>query len=211
MVESGSAHPLENTWTFWEHRKGDGGGDAYGSNMHRLGDVSTVEDFWRFKNNIPVPSKVFFTSQGGHKRFADREVEGYSLFKKGIRPEWEDKANMHGGEFCCRRGFKPSELDTLFERLLLGLIGETIDPADEICGMRVVDKSKASPLYRLEVWFRDQDLEKREVLRENIKNCIGSDCMKDYREHGVAMYTNTRGGGQSHHGPKHGHGGFNRR
>lgn len=41
---------------------------------------------------------------------------------------------------------------------MLGMIGETIDGADEICGARVVDKSVGNRCtYRLELWFRKND------------------------------------------------------
>mmetsp|Transcript_9263 Transcript_9263/g.10569 ORF Transcript_9263/g.10569 Transcript_9263/m.10569 type:complete len:141 (+) Transcript_9263:516-938(+) len=125
------------------------------------------------------------------KRFADREVEGFGLFKTGIRPEWEDKANMHGGEFFCRRALKPSELDAAYESMLLGCIGETIDPADEITGIRVVDKSKGDrTLYRLELWFRSQDDDILQILKNNLAVCVGNDYISEYKTHGHAMYGN---------------------
>ena len=30
-------------------------------------------------------------------------IVGLSLFKTGIRPEWEDKANLGGGEWACKQ------------------------------------------------------------------------------------------------------------
>lgn len=50
--------------------------------------------------------------------------------------------------FCCRKQ----------ENMVLGLVGETIDVGDEICGARVVDKSKGShAVYRFELWLRSND------------------------------------------------------
>ena len=51
-----------------------------------------VEDFWRAYNNIPKPSAIFFDGRT-KKRFANRSVESFSLFKKNIKPEWEDPQN----------------------------------------------------------------------------------------------------------------------
>lgn len=50
-------------------------------------------------------------------------------------------------------------LDVYWENLVLSLIGETVDDGDEVCGCRVVDKSKKGsnnqkPMFRLEVWTR---------------------------------------------------------
>lgn len=42
--------------------------------------------------------------------------------------------------------------------MVLGLVGETIDVGDEICGARVVDKSKGNHVvYRFELWLRSND------------------------------------------------------
>ena len=51
----------------------------------------------------------------------------------------------------------PEILDIYWENLVLGLIGEIIDEADDVCGCRVVDKSKKGTnrtMFRLELWVR---------------------------------------------------------
>mmetsp|Transcript_21182 Transcript_21182/g.60276 ORF Transcript_21182/g.60276 Transcript_21182/m.60276 type:complete len:213 (-) Transcript_21182:193-831(-) len=197
-------HPLESAWSFWEHRKG-GSTNDYGAKMHRLGDFQTVEDFWRFKNNLPRPSEVFYTNTTGMKKLADREIDGFSMFKAGIRPEWEDPANMTGGEFFCRQLMAPQALDDTWEKLLLGLIGETIDPANEVCGARIVDKSRgARATYRIEMWFRGREKETLDILRSKLAVCLGSNILKEYMEHNVAMSHHGGGGGG---GGGHSHGG----
>ena len=142
-------------------------------------------------------------------KFADREVEGYSLFKTGIRPEWEDEANKYGGEIFCRKTFKPRDFDEIYETLLLGLIEETIYPEDEVCGCRIVDKNKGGrPAYRVEVWFRSQgnvsfginsiafeskyvfgclDGKQREVIQNNVRSCLRRHILTEFRAHGDAM------------------------
>ena len=48
--------------------------------------------------------------------------------------------------------------DDFWQNLVLGMIGETIDMGDEICGARVVDKcSGGRCMYRLELWFRKKE------------------------------------------------------
>ena len=34
--------------------------------------------------------------------FEGRSIEAFSLFKKGIRPEWEDEKNRYGSDLTCR-------------------------------------------------------------------------------------------------------------
>ena len=47
-------------------------------------NFDTVEDFWSLYNHIEVASKLQIGSD-------------YSLFKKGIKPMWEDPHNKDGG------------------------------------------------------------------------------------------------------------------
>jgi hypothetical protein len=54
-----------------------------------------------------------------------KEVEGvtfeaYSIFKKGIRPEWEDPANQFGSDLCCRKLNQFDMADTYWENLVFG-------------------------------------------------------------------------------------------
>lgn len=152
--------------------------------MYEIGNFSTVEDFWRFKNNLPNPSEIFQTDKSPRMKFTDREIEGYSLFKQGIKPEWEDVKNKSGGEICCRKSFESSDLDEIYEALLLGLIGETIDPDDQICGCRFVDKSRGSRvMYRVEVWFKSTDEKLKETVQNNVAKCLNKDILTDYRAH----------------------------
>lgn len=77
--------------------------------MEKLCEVATVEDFWRAFNNIPKPSQIFFDGRS-RKRFKDRSVESFSLFKKNIKPEWEDPMNRTGAEWFCRKMFPAPQL-----------------------------------------------------------------------------------------------------
>ncbi|CAN0398302.1 unnamed protein product [Ectocarpus sp. 13 AM-2016] len=92
------------------------------------------------------------------KKVGDRVIDSYSIFKKGIKPEWEAPENSHGGEWQSRSKMTPQALDLFWENMVLGLVGETVDVGDEICGARVVDKSKNNHnVYRFELWLRSND------------------------------------------------------
>ena len=105
-----------------------------------------------------------------------RHIEGFSLFKKGIRPEWEDPANVSGGELSCRKMLNVDILDLYWENMAFGLIGETIDDADEICGCRIVDKGKAKAcnktLFKLELWMRTDNPQLADRLRTRLCECL---------------------------------------
>lgn len=100
-----------------------------------------------------------YDGQARKEQFS-RKVDGFSLFKRGIRPEWEDPQNQKASELSTSGPFDYN-VDILWENMALALIGELIEESDEICGCRVVDKFKKSgksgstkPHYRLELWLK---------------------------------------------------------
>lgn len=179
-------HFLESEWVMWEHRAPDKNSKSYEDNMAKLCEFATIEDFWRLWNNVPKPSAIFYDGRT-KKKFKDRTVESFSLFKKGIKPEWEDAANRTGAEWFCRKTFPMPQLDGFWQDLVLGMVGETIDPADEICGARVVDKSSGTRcMYRLELWFRKKDEAVAKELLERMNGQLGkasTQCKWEFRPH----------------------------
>ena len=110
------------------------------------------------------------------KKVGGKTIEEYSLFKKGIEPEWGDPLNAQGGEWFCRQYFDADVLDLYWQNLVLGVIGETIEDAvdmestyeNHINGARVVDKSRNYPMYRLEVWINTRDSTIKERIRTKL-------------------------------------------
>ncbi|CAM9486483.1 unnamed protein product [Ectocarpus fasciculatus] len=173
-MANGSAeqlHPLQNTWCIWEHKVAKSSAD-WGDSMQSLAEFATVEDFWKVYNNVPKPSQVMFDGSM-RKKVGDRVIDSYSIFKKGIKPEWEAPENNQGGEWQSRSKLTPQALDLFWENMVLGLVGETVDVGDEICGARVVDKSKNNHnVYRFELWLRSNDSNTAARLRERLKACL---------------------------------------
>ena len=82
-------------WTFWyvyqlSHRERtrtkQKKGDYQAYVLHEVFTFGTVEDFWRMYNNTYTISELLSSTD-------------YLIFKKGIRPEWEDPANRDGGKW----------------------------------------------------------------------------------------------------------------
>jgi translation initiation factor 4E len=78
----------------------------------------------------------------------------YHLFKEGVRPEWEDPQNKHGGKWSYQ--FKEKRnvpIDELWLHVMLSAIGETLEGEDdgELMGV-VVNVRKG--FYRIGVWTR---------------------------------------------------------
>ena len=55
-------------------------------NLREIYTFGTVEEFWRMYNNTFAISDLMPNTD-------------YLIFKKGIRPEWEDIQNYYGGKW----------------------------------------------------------------------------------------------------------------
>ncbi|ETV95132.1 hypothetical protein H310_11401 [Aphanomyces invadans] len=166
-------HPLHTAWSIWELREMSKGN--YADKLHKLCTFKCVEDFWGYWNNLPKPSQVL--NDGiTKKKLGDRAIESFCFFRDGIKPEWEDPINLSGGEWQVALKLQAEELDDLWEKLVLGMIGETIDPDAEITGARIIHKNKKDThSYRFELWLRSRDLELADEVRKGMLECLNTD------------------------------------
>mmetsp|Transcript_38879 Transcript_38879/g.44378 ORF Transcript_38879/g.44378 Transcript_38879/m.44378 type:complete len:169 (+) Transcript_38879:427-933(+) len=147
--------------------------------MKALCEFNSVESFWQYFNHLPKPSEVFFDGECRKKVGPEgKTVEEYSLFKKGIEPEWGDPENVKGGEWFCRQFFESDVLDLYWQNLVMALVGETIDDSLDntgnsyVNGVRVVDKGKGYPMFKLEIWVSTRDSDLKDRIRERLIQTI---------------------------------------
>ena len=77
-------------------------------------------------------------------------VSDYHIFKKGIRPVWEDDENKRGGKWIIR--LKKGVSDRYWEDLLLAIVGDQFAEAgEEVCGAVLSVRSGEDVLS---VWTR---------------------------------------------------------
>ena len=97
-------HPLMNVWTLWFTKTPSATGpkESWADLLKEVITFDSVEEFWGYVlssfiscldcvnssifNNISKVSEIPLKSD-------------YALFKKGVRPEWEDGANREGGKW----------------------------------------------------------------------------------------------------------------
>jgi len=181
-AKASGRHPLESQWSVWEHhefQKKSGDDQAYLQSMRKIFSFSTVEDFWKFWNNYPKPSEFFFDGKTKKQITRDGEskgkcVEALSIFKTGIKPEWEDPLNKIGGEWNIRKISDVKLLDQLFENALLAMVGETLDDEADVNGLRIVDKStrRRGAQYRIELWLRTAEVGSRNLIRTRFEKSL---------------------------------------
>jgi len=182
-------YPLNNTWCIWEHQN-PSGPTNYGDNLSKIGTFDTVNNFFRYWNNIPFPNSFFHTKFRGRLKMGDppRDIVGFSMFKEGIHPSWEDPVNCNGAEWRIRKFNHKNpvyELEGIWIRLLLLVVGESETQDLGITGIRVVDSSNVKNkkcLYNVEIWFDNKNSKKK--IEQFIKNELDVDNTKCfYRTH----------------------------
>ncbi|RCI07961.1 hypothetical protein L249_7856 [Ophiocordyceps polyrhachis-furcata BCC 54312] len=134
-------HPLQNKWTLWFTKPPTGKGDNWNDLLKEVITFNSVEEFWGVYNNVAPVSEL-------------PQKADYHLFKAGVRPEWEDPQNKHGGKWSYQYKEKRTiDIDRLWLQVMMGAIGETLENEDdgEVMGV-VVNVRKA--FYRIGIWTR---------------------------------------------------------
>ncbi|KAI0112629.1 translation initiation factor eIF4e [Hypoxylon sp. NC0597] len=168
-----SAHPLRDTWVFWYRppiTKANGYIE-YDKTLHAMMAVKTVEEFWLAYSHLKRPSSL-------------PTVSDYHLFKKGIRPIWEDDENKLGGKWVLR--LKKGIADRYYEDLLMACIGDQFgDEAEEVCGV-VLSMRNGEDV--LSIWTRSTGqkvLKIRETMRR-VLNCP-PETRIEFKSHDASM------------------------
>ncbi|EWC48554.1 hypothetical protein DRE_01776 [Drechslerella stenobrocha 248] len=91
------ALPLRHEWTFWHDKHQANrvsspatvaGCGEYESQLKEMRGISTIQEFWQVYNNIPFRSLALRDS--------------ILMFKKNVKPVWEDPRNNNGGAWTFR-------------------------------------------------------------------------------------------------------------
>ncbi|GAA5990587.1 hypothetical protein JCM11641_007795 [Rhodosporidiobolus odoratus] len=182
-------HPLYSPWTLWfDSASRQVKAQSWDDALTEVSTVSSVEEFWGLYNNIVAPSVLSSSNSN------------YYLFKKGVKPAWEDPANEQGGKWAVQlpRGKYTESVDMMWLNTMLAAIGETFEtpftstsapssPAsaaspsplpssfsNEITGV-IVSARKA--FFRINIWTRSSSAssegegkEDLEKVKERIEN-----------------------------------------
>jgi hypothetical protein len=138
-----SLHALHSTWTFWLDSWGSDRTQATYLQRRCLGAFSSIEYFWRYYNNLDW-------------RLFPRDAT-LQLFREGEKPDWE--SHLAGGQF---KLYRPAGRDspvvgaaapTLWEDLVLALLGETLPSSTSVLGIGVCCKDVGNEVVK--VWVKD--------------------------------------------------------
>ncbi|KAL9596491.1 MAG: hypothetical protein Q9219_005752 [cf. Caloplaca sp. 3 TL-2023] len=148
-----SEHHIRYTWIVW-YRPPTSKFQDYEKSTIPIAHFSSVEAFWTVYVHLRRPSSL-------------PSVSDYHLFKKGIRPVWEDEENKRGGKWIVR--LKKGVADRYWEDLLLAIVGDQFaEASEEVCGAVLSVRSGEDVLS---VWTRN-DGGRNIKIRETIKRVL---------------------------------------
>eukprot|EP00941_MAST-03F_sp_MAST-3F-sp1_P005060 g5060.t1 len=142
-VPDGKKSELQNRWAIL-HQKHQKRSKAtsledWSASIKHIYSFGTVEDMWSIVNNIRPPTTL-------------NTGDTYYIFKEGIVPSWENDVNKEGGKWTVVIGPGTRiHLDQMWLLVILGLVGETLDDGDEICGAVL---SVRKQYDRIALWTR---------------------------------------------------------
>lgn len=125
-------HPLQHEYWLWYSRKGAHRATDYSKSLRMVGRCATIEHWLALYCQLRRPTAL-------------NPFRELSLFKKGIRPMWEDPANSKGGQWLIR--LRKNQIDRAWEDICMAMLGEQFMVDDEICGVVLTTKIPVSPFY----------------------------------------------------------------
>ncbi|KAK4646294.1 hypothetical protein QC761_209170 [Podospora bellae-mahoneyi] len=190
-----SVHRLRDSWVFWFRPpiSKANGFIEYENTLHPIASVDTAENFFGVYGHLKRPSTLPLVSD-------------YHLFKKGIRPIWEDQENKAGGKWVVR--LKKGVADRYWEDLLFAIIGDQFGEAsEEVCGI-VVSIRNGEDI--LSIWTRSSGqrvLKLRETMRRVLS--MPNDTKIEFKSHDTSIQQRTaieesrrEKAANNHHGDK---------
>eukprot|EP00128_Syssomonas_multiformis_P013279 Colp12_sorted_trinity150504_noHs@2219 len=169
-------HPLNGNWVLWFDKPMPGPKPkVWMDSLNKVNEFNTIEDFWATINCIQTASNL-------------TDKSNYHLFRTGIEPQWEDKANEAGGKWTVT--FKPHNrhLDEQWLETMMLLVGEDSEDSSHINGAVVSIRGRTG--NKISVWTKDataEDVNKR--IGQRIKQLLDVKEVIQYQAHKEALHT----------------------
>jgi len=171
-------HALQYRYVLWFNRRVQGARtqENYEKNIKKVGSFASVEDFWEHYSFVIRANDLPNTSD-------------YHLFKKGIKPMWEDEANKSGGKWILR--LRKGLASKYWEDLVLAIIGGQFDVGNEICGAVVSIRYQEDIIS---LWNRNcADNDTKQKIVDTMKNVLllKDDARLEYKNHDASIRDNS--------------------
>ena len=147
---------LSNKYTFWYHINEISAEQEYESQIKKLAEFETLEDFWAIFQYLKKPDDC-------------KQALEFQLFKDQIKPMWEDESNKYGGRISLKLRKEFSNL--AWEELVFAFIGGYFSKEikDEINGLVINCKKDFNTL---QIWIKSYNTEVTSILEKNIREIL---------------------------------------
>ena len=147
---------LANKFVFWYHINEISADQEYESQIKKLAEFETLEDFWAIFQYLKKPDDC-------------KQAIEFQLFKNPIKPMWEDENNKDGGRIALKLRKEYSNL--VWEELVFAFIGDYFakEIKDEINGLVINCKKDFNTL---QIWIKSFNNEVTSALERNIREIL---------------------------------------
>ena len=137
--------------------------------LHHFSDFISFEDFYGIMNTVEKPSCLPIGCR-------------YYVFRKGIKPIWEDKANENGYYYTVEYNISPAKgkgkgkgksevAEEKWMDLTLSVLTENIPHVDKINGVEFFHRTSG---FRVALWTRKLEDQEKDGLEQTMKKILGS-------------------------------------
>ena len=132
--------------------------------LTKVGTFKTAEEFWGINQHMKKPDTLTRGCQ-------------FYLFRKNIRPIWEDKENLGGGRFFVNINNEDiKKANQFWEDLMISFLLTYDGVLGKICGV-VLNKRVSEIIFS--IWTKDIDKDEQERIRQWFGHIFGFDKNRD--------------------------------
>lgn len=163
---------LASQWVLWQNSNDESNSKSWGDDLVAVGEVATIPEFLYLCDEV---GKVGAAS-----------LCAMNLFKKGIKPMWEDEANIDGGRVIIDVPVAGKDnADELWRRTMAFCVSNTVD---NICGCVLSEKQS---FYKMAIWFgKDYN---QDMIKDMWQGALGNPKMPVYSFLHKKSLDNTKG------------------
>jgi len=115
------------------------------------------------------------------------------MFKHGIQPTWEDPENQRGGKWVlvCKQQWRGPRLDSMWQGLVLALIGNAFDDEGDVSGVVISIRAKGGD--KISIWTKTCDNEEKclRIGQQFLKSMEMDGASIGYQIHSDALAAST--------------------
>ena len=147
---------LSDKFAFWYHINEISTDQEYESQIKKLAEFDTLEDFWAIFQYLKKPDDC-------------KQAIEFQLFKDPIKPMWEDENNKDGGRIALKLRKEFSNL--VWEELVFAFVGGYFakEIKDEINGLVINCKKDFNTL---QIWIKSYTNEVTSAIEKNIREIL---------------------------------------